>query len=386
MRTIVKRFFLLGIAALAPWTAAVGPAAAAEVAWATGPALQRRLAAPLDIVWSGNPLRQALRGLARAEHVAILLDRRVDPDERLELKLAAVPLAEALRQIARSRQLGVAMLGPVAYFGPPEAAARLRTLAALREEEVRRLGPAVARVFLQAKPFAWDDFATPGALLGRLAEEGGVDIDGLSRVPHDLWAAAELPPLPWVDRLTLLAIQFDLTFAVVPGDRRRVELVPLPEAVALVRSYPGGLDPDAAAKRFAALAPGAQIKIAGDQVWVRGLLEDHERIAAPAPSAEPAEPPAKRPSPAKVAAGRVVISRFAVQEKPVGKVLEQLSTRLGFQLQMDADALRAAGISLDQRVSVEVENATLDDALRGLLRSTPLTYRRHGNVVEIVPK
>jgi hypothetical protein len=53
---------------------------------------------------------------------------------------------------------------------------------------------------------------------------------------------------------------------------------------------------------------------------------------------------------------------------------------------MDADALRAAGISLDQRVSVEVENATLDDALRGLLRTTPLTYRRHGNAVEIVPK
>jgi hypothetical protein len=33
-----------------------------------------------------------------------------------------------------------------------------------------------------------------------------------------------------------------------------------------------------------------------------------------------------------------------------------------------------------------VENATLDDALRGLLRTTPLGYRRHGNVVEIVPK
>ncbi|MGA2068486.1 MAG: STN domain-containing protein [Thermoguttaceae bacterium] len=383
----MNRLLLTVIAALAVWTAAIGRAAAAEVAWATGPALKQRLAAPVDIVWSGNPLRQALRGLSRAEHLAILVDRRLDPEERLEVKLAAVPLAEALRQIAHSRQLGVAMLGPVAYFGPAEAAARLRTLAALREEEVRRLGPATARVFLQAKPFAWDDFATPGALFGRLAEEGGVEIDGLSQVPHDLWAAADLPPLPWVDRLTLVAIQFDLTFAVVPGGRRRVELVPLPETIALVRSYPGGPDPGVAAKRFAALAPGAEIKIEGDRVWVRGRLEDHERIAAPpAQSAEHDEPAVKRPNPAKVAAGRVVISRFAVQEKPVGKVLEQLAARLGFQLQMDADALRAAGISLDQRVSVQVENATLDDALRGLLRTTPLGYRRHGNVVEIVPK
>jgi hypothetical protein len=75
-----------------------------------------------------------------------------------------------------------------------------------------------------------------------------------------------------------------------------------------------------------------------------------------------------------------------VREKPLAAVLEQLAVKLNFELRLDRPALRAAGISLDQRVSLEVENATVDDVLRALLRTTPLTYRRHGNLVEVVPR
>ena len=47
-------------------------------------------------------------------------------------------------------------------------------------------------------------------------------------MPHDLWAAADLPPISLVDRLTLIAIQFDLTFKVAEHGKR-LELVPVPE-------------------------------------------------------------------------------------------------------------------------------------------------------------
>jgi hypothetical protein len=373
---------VLVLAAAVVGAVALGrPAAAAEPVWATGPALGRRLAAPVAIVWSGNPLRPALRGLARAEHVAIVLDRRVDPDQHVELKLSAVPLAEALRKIAQDRHLGVAMLGPVAYFGPPEAAARLRTLATSRQEEVRRLGSTTARRLLQERSLAWEDFATPRAILARLADEAGVEIDGLAEVPHDLWAAAEMPPLGWVDRLTLIANQFDLTFQVA-SDGRRVQLVPVPTTPTLLRSYPAGLNAGRLAKRFQTLAPEAEIKIAGDKIWVRARLEDHERIAAPNRPVERAEPPLRPPK----TPGPQMVARLNVQEKPLDKVLERLATEFNFQLKMDAQALKAAGIAPDQRVSIQVENATLDDALRELLRTTPLTYRRRGNVVEIIPK
>ena len=52
------------------------------------------------------------------------------------------------------------------------------------------------------------------AELAQLGQRSGVEITGLEQVPHDLWAAADLPPISLVARLTLIAVQFDLTFKV----------------------------------------------------------------------------------------------------------------------------------------------------------------------------
>ena len=65
-------------------------------------------------------------------------------------------------------------------------------------------------------------------------------------------------------------------------------------------------------------------------------------------------------------------------------MLEQLSQRLDFELRIDRKSIESAGISLDQRVSVHVENATLDQLLGSLLKNTGLKFRRTGRVVEIM--
>ncbi len=176
--------------------------------------MQKRLNSPLAILLLGNSLRQAVGKLSRLQGVAVLIDRRVDPDEKLDIQWDGVPLRAGLEEIARRRGLGVSLLGPVLYLGPRGAAARLRTLSALREEDVRRLPKAAAEKFTRAKAMAWDDLATPRELIEKLAAENDVEVAGEDLVPHDLWAAADLPPLSWTDRLTLIAIQFDLTFAI----------------------------------------------------------------------------------------------------------------------------------------------------------------------------
>jgi hypothetical protein len=154
----------------------------------------------------------------------------------------------------------------------------------------------------------------------------------------------------------------------------------MPDEVALTRSYPAGRNAAATAQGFAALAPEAKIKVAGGKVWVRGFVEDHERIAAPRQSAEVST---KRPPSARA---EKKIEHLEVREKPVGKVLEQLALNLNFELRMDRAALTAAGISLDQRVSVKLDNAKLDDVLRELLKTTRLQYEIKGVVVEIAPR
>lgn len=342
----------------------------------TGAQFDRQMQQVVGATWSGVPLREALRDFCGAQRVAVLLDRRVDPGQELRLVVADVPLRQTLDRIAEDRGLGMTLVGPVVYFGPPEVAAKLRTLAALRDEEVRRLPPAAQRKFLLPEPLEWDDFATPRGLLEGLAQQAGLRLAGLEQVPHDLWAGAELPPISLVERLTLVAVQFDLTFTVSDkGDA--VTLVPVPDEIGLVRSYPGGSRPQQVAQQYAALAPDARIKVVGSTVWVKALLEDHERLSGTRrPTPPPARPPPGGP-------GQTRIERFRVAEVPVGAVLESVCRRLGLRLAIDEKSLAAAGASLDRRVSVQVEKATVDELLEAIVRDTPLTVRRRGNVVEV---
>jgi hypothetical protein len=325
-------------------------------------------------------LRQAIRSLSRTQQVAMLLDRRVDPGRELEMKLDEVPLGTALHQIAQNQGLGVSLLGPVAYFGPPAVAARLRTLSAVRTEEVRKLPPTVARPFFQAKPIAWPDFATPRNLLQELAEQNNFVIEGLAQVPHDLWAGTELPALSLVERLTLIAVQFDLTFT-VSADGKTVTLLPISDNLAITRSYEGGRQPEAVAAQYAVIAPDAKIKVVGVKVWVRGSVEDHERIAAPRRPAKPAGPPRE----AVDDLSRIRIDKMLVREVPVGQVLEDVAKKLKLDVRIDDKALAAAGVSLDQRVSVAVENVTVDELLRQVTAPAHLQFHRSGKVVEIGP-
>jgi len=369
---------LWGVLALLLALAGAGsPSQAARAAGPlTGTPFDRQMEQVVGTTWSGAPLGDALRSFCRAKRVAVLLDRRVDPGQELQLAAADLPLRRALERIAEHCGLGMTLLGPVVYVGPPKVAGRLRTLAALRDEEVRRLPPATHRKFQLPKPLEWDDFATPRELLEGLAREAGLRVAGLEQVPHDLWAGAELPPISLVDKLTLVAVQFDLTFAVSPeGDA--IALVPLPDEIGLVRSYPGGSRPQEVAEKYAALAPDARIKVVGNTVWVKALVEDHERLAG---NRRPPSRLAPQPPPD---AGETRIDRFRVAEVPIGAVLESVCRRLNLQLAIDEKSLAAAGASLDRRVSVEVEKATVDELLQAIVRDTPLTVRRRARRVEV---
>ena len=354
--------------------------------WLDGPALQKRLREPIGPTGSsqsGWPLRQKLAKLSRAKKVAILLDRRVDPGQKLGQSIDGdQSLRDAFGQIAQDRAVGACLFGPVVYFGPMRAASRMRTVAEMRREEVAKLAPAVRSKFFHRRPVKWDDFATPRELLQQAADPSGVKIAGLEKVPHDLWAAADLPPLDLIERLTLIAGQFDLTFQ-ISADGSTATLVPVPDEVAVVRNYPGGSNPDALARKWAELAPDCQIKVVDQRIFVKGLLEDHERLASPERPRGPAKSDPAEPAPMPI--DKIRIDHMPVKNQPLRAVLKFLGNKLALDVQVDEEAVRGAGISLDQLVSFEVKNATVDQLLAKMLEPVGLTFRREGRVVRITP-
>ena len=372
-------YTVLVLLALAPSAGSGETGKAAQSMWLTGPALTKRLGAPIDIVWSGKSFRAALESLSQAEKIAIVLDRRIDPDAPVDVAISGKPLAEALAAIAQHQNAAVCTVGPVVYIGPPAAARRLRTLVWLRSEEVKTLPAETAKVWTRSRPFTWPDLAEPRQLLAQIARDSNIELKGLELVPHDLWAGADLPPLPLVERLSLVAIQFELTFTIA-ADGKTVTLVPIPDDLAIVRSYDGGRQPEQLAKRYASLAPEAQISLSGGRVWVKGLLEDHERIASP--PRPPSQPEASQPRDIEL----VRIERLAIKNIPLGKALESIAAKLELQLHIDRQAIAAAGISLEQPVSVNASGLTVDELLAEMVKSTGLTVQRTGRTVRIAPE
>ncbi len=347
--------------------------------WLTGPAMHKQLGMVVPSAFgSDTPLRRAIGGISRSWRIAVLLDRRVDPDQTLDLTLHHVSLEELLGRIAEDRGLGMTTLGPVVYLGLPETGARLRTLSLLLHQQVQRLPGDATRRLLAAEPMEWTDFSTPKELLRGLASGGQLKLVGLEQVPHDLWAAADLPPLDLVDRLLLVAVQFDLTLEIAPTGTL-ASLVPLPEHVAIVKEYPGGQKPEELAAKWAAIAPDAEIEVTGEKILVRGLVEDHERIGG-------ARRPASRPaSKAGKASPREARYTIVTRTGPLDRTIRDLATTLRVEVKFDRKALEAAGVSLSQSVSLNVEEATIAEIFRALLEPAGCTFRRRGNVIEILP-
>jgi len=376
MQCIVPVVALVLAAEFGPLLAA-GPSNAAGNFWLEGELLNEALRNKVGIAWSNIPVRRALESLSKTQKLAVILDRRVDPDQKIELVCDDVPLREALERTASRLKIGVTLLGPVAYFGPKQTAERLCTVAALRDDDVRNLPAAMKSVWLQAKPWKWDFLSAPRDLLSTLASENSLQITGLDQIPTDLWAAADLPPLALAERFTLLLAQFDLTFQLA-ADGKSLQLVPMPASPVLERTYSiAGTPQDLVAQlRQNKLLSGAQIEAAGSKLAVRGRQEDQEVVRDVL-----AGRTAHRTS---VVEGRKVYTLRV--ELPIGKLLDALGPQMGIEIELDRSAITAAGISLETKVQVDVKDVSADDLLKAVLDPAGLTFAHHENVVEIRPK
>jgi hypothetical protein len=367
---------VISVAVISAWLGCPNLAPAAEPnAFATGSALEERLAAPVSVSWSNTPLRQALASLSTSQHLAIVLDRRVDPEQSVQLLLSQEPLRASLARIAEHLHLGYCQLGPIAYLGPPAMAARLRTLAAQHLEEIRPLSVAGSRKLLILRDSHWDDLAEPRQLLRELAAEAGVQVVGAEQIPHDLWPAADWPQMTWLDRMTLLLAQFDLAFRITDKGRA-IELVPAPADPVVTRTYDAGKNAKTIEKRWAKALPKAQLALEGNKIRLAGRVEDHELVEQRFRGTATDRP--------TVTAGQEFF-QLSIENGALNRVAQQLSQRLNLEFRWDQSAIEAAGISLDQIISVNVQHASLDELLKAVFKDTGLTYQRADRVISVTP-
>ena len=149
-----------------------------------------------SVHWQQVPLGEGLQRIARTYGAVVFLDRRVDPTSRLTLDTRDADLTETLKQTAAAAGLGVSQVGPLSYVGPAATADALRTLAALRGEGIAKLPAASRAALVERRPIQWMRLAEPRAIVAEAVSARGWQLAGAERIPHDLWPAGELPPLP----------------------------------------------------------------------------------------------------------------------------------------------------------------------------------------------
>ena len=346
-----------------------------RIPWKTGPERERQLSAVLTIRWSSNPLRQALTRLSTGQQVAILLDRRVDPDQQIEFSSQGVDLRQFLEGLARQLGQGVSHVGPVVYIGPKETASVLATVTMLREQEAQSLPSAVRSRLKRATPLRWPELTTPRDLIAQLAAGTGMHVEGVEQIPHDLWPEADLPPLTFAQRMSLVLAGFQLTFR-YSQDGSTIRLEPIePETAVLKRTYTPRV---AAANVVASLArryPNANITTEAGKVTVIGTVEEHDAIKRTLEGRPERSTPAKRP-----AVGRKVLSGRI--SGLVGSVASGLAKQMSLQVEFDPRVQD----KLNQLVSYDAKDATLEEILDALFAPVGLSYELTDKTLRVIPR
>ena len=324
-----------------------------------------------SITWTGNTLRDGLMRFAAVRKIDIFLDRRVDPSQTIAISARDVTEDEFLRQVADLVSAGLTQIGELYYIGPRSTTENLATVAALRREELRQYDANITRRWFQSQAMSWKKLTQPKILVRELAAENAIEIDSVNQIPHDLWAAGQLPNLSLADRLTILLSGFGLTYQVT-SDGTAILPIEFPKQPTFDHIYEvqqGGI------KRFqTALSshfPDAVVRIDADGISVRGRWESHQWIKKYLAGNKPLRRPS-RTNPdvrftLKVEQTVVALLRVIVEQQSYQLVLEE-----GLDQQ------------LDQRITVDVKDVTEEELLRAVLEPADLAWRMDGKKLVVI--
>jgi hypothetical protein len=260
-------------------------------------------------------------------------------------------------------------------------------------ENKDRLPPSRASALSRTETVHWNDLDEPRAVVANLADQTGVEVLNPEAIPHDLWATATLPKATITESLSLILIQFDLTF-VWNEDATQIRLVPVPEIVAVEKPYTPAGGPSARASRearerflenasrtFEQKLPGVSCRVDVDnnRLMIAATLEQHDILAGKDPALPIANAPEKAPPLSK----RQFTLR--IERVPASALMKKLE-ETGVVFKYDAAQLKAKNINLDDLISMDVNKADADEFFKAFADPLGLKFSISNVTVTLTPK
>jgi hypothetical protein len=363
---------------------AADEAGAERTGWQTGRRLTQELARPVNIVLQRTTPRQVVLQLRKLHEIALWLDRRIDPDQPIDVQFTQVSLQEALETFALQLDAELAQVGGTLFIGLPGSTDRIRTLIELHTAELRQFEgeEAVGRqsALLRGTTMTWEDLAEPSRLVDDLCTSFEVKRSGEGRVPHDLWAAGAMADVNAVEALSLLLGQFELTFE-WQDQSSAMSVVPMPRSVTVLREHtPKRQDLAQAVALIRQQFPHLKPTATGRLIRVDASIGEHEAIAAllDPSGAEQMSPTASQ--------GPLSRRRFTIKATRAEAIaiLRTLETQ-GVVVEYDAEQLRQAGIDLREVVTLKLNEATAEELFHQLCEPLGLMFEIDDTNVRLSP-
>ena len=338
--------------------------------------------------WEHIGLRDIVQSLQEVLGVSVILDRRIDPTVERSLKVSSNTLKDCCERLAAECDAGTTVLGSALYFGPKSTAAKLRTLAALRKQELLAMSIPLSRKnrLLIGSSIRWNDLDQPVELLKQIGEAFNLKIEKLEMVPHDAWAGDAVRDVTAIEALTLVLAQFDLTFSWT-SEAAGVRVVPIPDVVSIERQYdpPSGASPEIAATRWKEEVTGIETRVTQGKVVVKATEEQQEIVdrlrQGKSKIPQPANPVGKLPP---LAQKRYTANIANISVIDLMHTLEQPEQgQLTFEF--DEAAFQNAGIDLKRTATFELKSAKIDEMLRKLFGPLGVKYELKDRTVILKP-
>ena len=322
-----------------------------------------------QLVWGDAPLRERLTEFGKKYGVRVFLDRRIDPDQKIDLSVKDVLVEEVPAVVAEKFKLGACVVGSVHYIGPKGTMSRLPGVIAQRKGDVAKLP--IKAAWNKSKPLKWDDAAIPRDIAAALAQEAGAALDNPEKIPHDIWPAYDLPSLTLTERLTLVLAGFDLTFQFAE-DGSSIKVVPMPQERAYPSVYTLPADSASIAAQVQRIFPGLKMERTGNRLTVVATVEEHERIDELLKTGKTTTVTKSPPQ-----------NKFTltVENRRAGDVVNTVAKTLGKEFKYDP-SLRD---KLKENITLSVKDVTADELLTKTLKPLGLSYKMTETTLEIIP-
>ncbi len=342
-----------------------------------GREFKKTLSSLISVSWKNRQLRDGIQSLSRHYGISIILDRRVNPNQLLNLNIKDTSLINVLKKTGETCRASLSILPGAIYIGPENVSSSLRSLIFVKQlqiEEFKNGTFSTRKISIQ-----WNDLDQPRKIFEKVAREFQITISNLDLIPHDLWTSGSLSGVSFSEIASIILIQYDLTYKW--NQKNNITLVPVFYPVSISKSY------KITRKQLKKIVPVFQqdsnfpkIDIQNRIVSFKGFIEQHEKfdnrligkkLKNPVNDNKPISLD-RRQFTLKLKAGSAII-------------LINLLRKNGIPIEYDEDAFESASIDLNEKIEVDLKKASINELLDSFCKPLNIEYKIRDNIIYLVP-